>query len=620
LYNKFKDNAGGLKVSANSDKVSLSNVIRAIGTVFGDIGTSPLYTFAVIVLVTKPKPDEILGIASLIIWTLILIPTVQYAWFAMNLSLRGEGSIIVLGEIAQSITKNPKIRLIHRALTIVGIGFLLGDGIITPAITILSSTEGLRLIHGLEGLSQEIILGIAIFITTMLFLIQRYGTGKIGIAFGPIMTLYFITIASIGIYYISHNPIVLKAFNPLEAINFISNHPFVAFLALSEIILAATGGEAMYADMGHIGKNAIRTAWVFVFFAVVMSYLGQASILLGNIKEDNPFFHGANLLLGNDLYILFLILITIAGIIASQALISGVFSLIFQSINARLVPLLLVRHTSTEISTQIFIPIVNLFLFIGVLIMFFIFRESEKMASAYGLAVNIDMVITSLFLIYIYFNLKKYGYFLGSILLLLIDLTFLSSNTLKIPHGAYWPILFAIPPIFIISLYTIGQSRIGKVGKFMPKENFIENFNKIYPKKCHIKGSAVFLVRSIERIPPYIVETMIKHGIVYEENIFLSLKKLDRPFGIRSYFAEDLCPGIKYAVIEYGYQEIVNVEKELRNLDINERVVFYGVDNVYSDNIIWKIFGLIKRIFSNFAEFYKLPAQKVHGVVVRVEI
>lgn len=604
----------------HTGKTGFKDVIRAIGTVFGDIGTSPLYTLSVIILITKPNLEEIYGIASLMIWTLIIIPTIQYAWLAMNLSLRGEGSIIVLGEIAQSITKSQKLKVIHRALTILGIGFLLGDGIITPAITILSSTEGLRLIQGLENLSQETILAIAIFITLFLFLVQKYGTGKIGIAFGPIMTVYFLTISLIGVYFISQNPSVLRAFNPLEAFNFIQNHPFVAFLALSEIILVATGGEAMYADMGHIGKNAIRIAWIFVFFAVVASYLGQTSFILSHPEEQNPFFHSASILLGNNFYILFLLLVTIAGIIASQALISGVFSLIFQGINARLIPLLQIRHTSTELSTQIYIPVVNFFLLVGVLIMFFIFRQSEKMASAYGFAVNIDMVITSIFLMYIYFNLRKHFYFTIAVLLFFVDATFLASNTLKIPHGAFWPILFALPPITFISIYVLGQARIYTKAKFMDLNTFINNFLKIYPKKCKIKGCAVFLLRSKERVPPYIVETMIKHGIVYEENIFLSLKKLDQPFGIRSYFSEDLCEGIKYAVIEYGYQEIVNVEQELRNLDINERVVFYGVDNVYSDNPIWKLFGLIKRIFSNFADFYKLPPQKVHGVVVRIEI
>lgn len=602
------------------ERLSIGNVIKALGTVFGDIGTSPLYTFAVIVAFTKPNQNEIIGIASLIIWALILLPTVQYAWFAMNLSLRGEGSIIVLGEIAKSIAKNENLKKLHKALVIIGIGFLLGDGIITPAITILSSVEGLRLIEGFSNLKQEEILIIALIITTLLFAFQKFGTGKIGLTFGPIMTVYFSAIFLIGIYYITKNPAVLMAFNPLEAINFIINHPFTSFLALSGIILAITGGEAMYADMGHIGKNAIRVAWIFVFMAVSSSYLGQASLMLSKMHEDNPFFDAANILLGNTLYIPFLILVTLAGIIASQALISGVFSLIFQSINARLVPLLRVVHTSEELSSQIYIPVVNFFLFVGVLIMYFLFRESEKMASAYGFAVNIDMVITSSFLMYIYFKLRKLFFFVGSIFLFMIDLTFLASNTLKIPHGAYWPILFALPPIAIITLYNLGQNRILKYGKFMDLNKFIENFSKIYSTRCKIKGCAVFLIRNPERVPPYIVETVIKHGIIYEDNIFLSLEKADKPFGIESYFAKDLCEGIRYAVIKYGYQEIVNVEKELRNLDINERVVFYGVDNVYSENLIWKLFGLIKRIFSNFAEFYKLPPQKVHGVVVRIEI
>nr|WP_211248374.1 KUP/HAK/KT family potassium transporter [Thermodesulfobacterium hydrogeniphilum] len=245
-------------------------VLRAIGAVFGDIGTSPLYTLAIIILLTKPSPQELIGVSSLIIWTLLLLVTVQYAWLAMNLSLRGEGGTVVLGEIANSLTHNIKFRKIYRILVFIGLSFLLGDGVITPAITILSSVEGLKLIPAFKGFAQFEIIMIAIIITLFLFSIQKRGTGKIGEYFGPIMFLWFLSIGLIGMHYILKNPHVLKAFNPWYAIEFILHHPFRGLIALSEVLLAATGGEALYADMGHLGRDAIRKAWIFVFFCFGM--------------------------------------------------------------------------------------------------------------------------------------------------------------------------------------------------------------------------------------------------------------------------------------------------------------------------------------------------------------
>ncbi len=602
--------------------IELSHMVRAIGVVFGDIGTSPLYTLSAIILIAKPSKEDIIGIVSLIIWSLILIPTIQYAWFAMKVSTKGEGGIIVLGEYASSISKSLKLRRVIRILTILGIGFLLGDGIITPAITILSSVEGLRLIKGLESLSQDMVIVIAFIIALFLFAVQRYGTGNIGIAFGPIMVIYFSTIAVIGLYYIYENPNALRVINPAEAISFILKHPFIAILSLSEIILAVTGSEAMYADMGHVGKNAIRIAWGFVFISVSLSYIGQCGFILEKSLEGhiNPFFYSANELLGNNIYILFLILVTVAGIIASQALISGVFSLVFQSINSGLMPLLYVKHTSTHFSTQIYIPVVNFLLFVGVSTMFLVFKQSERMASAYGFAVNMNMVITAMLLMYIFLILRKIPFFLGSIGLFIVDTLFLFSGIFKIPHGAYWAIIFAIPPILLIFLYTSGQRRIYEKSKFMDLEKFLEVFNKVYSKGRVLKGTAVFLIKDVRKIPPYVVTSVINHGILYEQDVFLSLKKLEKPFGINVTFCEDLDLHIKHVVIEYGYQEIVNLDKELKKLNINERVIFYGVDNIYSHGLVWKLFGLIKKVSPNFADFYRLLPQKVHGVVVRIEI
>jgi len=599
----------------------IKNILRAMGAVFGDIGTSPLYTFSVIVSLTKPKPEEILGIVSLIVWTLIILVTVQYAWFAMNLSIKGEGGTVVLGEIAKSLTKSQKLRKFYRVLVFLGLGFLLGDGVITPAITILSSAEGIRLIPGFENTPQFEIILIALIITIGLFLIQPKGTGKIGEYFGPIMFLWFTSIGLIGLYHIIHYPSVLYALSPHYAVEFLINNPLKGFIALSEVLLAATGGEAMYADMGHLGSVAIRQAWVYVFPMLVLNYMGQASFLLRETssKEQAVFFESAHAVLGDTFYIPFLILVIVAGVIASQALISGAFSIVFQAINVRIVPLLNIKHTSTELRTQIYIPAVNWILMVGVIFMYFNFKTSDNMASAYGFAVSAVMTITGLFLTFIHFMKRKVFYFVGSVFLLFVDIAFFLSNFYKIPHGAYWSVIFATVPISIMVLYTAGQSKLYRKMKFTPFKEFVLKFEQLYAQNPKIKGTAIFLIRDLKSIPPYVTQTFFEHGILYEDNVFLSLVKKEEPFGVSTFLKGSITPGLRLVEIRYGYMEVLDIDKELKSVGIHERAIFYGVEYIYTDKLIWKLFSFLKRVTPNFVEFYRFPHGKLHGVAVRVE-
>ncbi len=595
--------------------------LRAMGAVFGDIGTSPLYTFSVIVLLTKPTQKEIFGIVSLIVWTLIILVTVQYAWFAMNLSIKGEGGTVVLGEIAKSLTKNKKLRDFYRILVFIGLGFLLGDGVITPAITILSSAEGIRLIPGFEHTPQFEVILIAIVITVGLFLLQPKGTGKLGEYFGPIMFLWFTSIGLIGLYHITSYPQVLYALSPHHAVEFLINNPIKGFIALSEVLLAATGGEAMYADMGHLGSVAIRQAWIYVFPMLVLNYLGQASFLLkgGAFKDQAVFFESARAVLGDTFYIPFLILVIIAGIIASQALISGAFSIVFQAINVRIAPLLNIKHTSTELSTQIYIPAVNWVLMMGVIFMYFNFKTSDNMASAYGFAVSAVMTITGFFLTFIHFMKREVFYFIASVFLLFVDIAFFLSNFYKIPHGAYWSIIFASIPISIMVLYTLGQSKLYRKMRFIPFKEFVLKFEEFYAKSPKIKGTAIFLVKDPKSIPPYVTQTFFEHGIIYEDNVFLSLVKKDEPFGVSTFLKGSITPGLRLVEIRYGYMEVLDIDKELREVGIYERAIFYGVEYIYTDKFLWKLFSFLKRATPSFVEFYRFPHGKLHGVAVRVE-
>jgi len=599
----------------------IRDIIRAIGAVFGDIGTSPIYTLTVLMLLTKPEKDQMVGIASLIIWTLIILVSVQYAWLAMNLSIKGEGGIVVLGEIAKALTKNQKFRKLYRIFIVLGLSFLMGDGVITPAITILSSSEGIRLIPGFENMPQSEIILIAIIITIALFSIQSKGTGKIGSLFGPIMILWFTSIGIIGLYYILQAPQVIKALSPHYAIEFLISNPLKGFIALSEVILAATGGEALYADMGHLGRVSIRRAWVFVFFMLTLNYLGQVAFVILNttVEGQSIFFASAKALLGDRFYIPFLLLVIVAGIIASQALISGVFSIVFQAINTRIAPLLNVKHTSTEISTQIYIPAVNWALMLGVIFMYFNFKTSDNMAAAYGFAVITTMSITGFFLIIIYLFKRSYIHFFISLFLFLVDIVFWLSSSTKIPHGAYWSIFFAFVPLSVMTLYIKGQEKLYKNMEFKPFKDFVIEYEEIYKRSPKIEGTAIFLIRDLKAIPPYVIQTMFDHGILYKDNVFLSLIKRDEPFGTETFVKGSIAEGLRLVEIRYGYMEVLDIDKELSKVGIRERVIFYGVEHIYTDKLLWKIFSWIKRSTPSFVEFYRFPHKKLHGVAVRVE-
>jgi KUP system potassium uptake protein len=372
---------------------SFKGIVKAMGIVFGDIGTSPIYTLPIIFTLTSPTRVNILGVLSLIFWTLITLVTVQYAWLAMSMSKRGEGGIIVLKEILVSILKKGRRIGVVSFLGYIGVSLLLGDGVITPAISILSAVEGLRLIPGLQSFGTNNIILVTSIITILLFVIQFKGTTKVAISFGPIMLIWFSSLFLSGFLYLIHMPEIFLAFNPYYAIEFFINNGFPGFFILSEVILCATGGEALYADMGHLGAKPIRNAWSFVFFALIINYFGQGAYIIEHNDTHQVLFK----LVSNFseyLYIPFLILTLIATIIASQAMISAVMSLVYQGINIGIFPLMKIKYTSTELRSQIYLPAANWLLLLAVLFMILLFRESANLAAAYGLAVTATMFIS----------------------------------------------------------------------------------------------------------------------------------------------------------------------------------------------------------------------------------
>jgi KUP system potassium uptake protein len=597
----------------------LKGAIKSLGLVFGDIGTSPIYTLTVIFLLLKPTEANVIGVLSLIVWTLILLVTVKYAWLAMGLGKRGEGGIVVLAELlAPLLRSRPQIAFIT-LLTVVGISLFIGDGVITPAISILSAVEGALLIPGMEDTARWVLVLVAGMIAITLFSVQKKGTEKVAGAFGPIMMLWFLALTISGLISIADVPSVLKSINPFYAFRFIFDNGIAAFFVLSEVILCATGGEALYADMGHLGRRPILRAWYYVFFALLLNYLGQGAFLISHPGTKNVLFemifHQAQFL-----YIPFLLLSILATIIASQAMISGMFSIVYQSIATRIIPMFKIDYTSEERHSQIYIAFVNWFLLFTVLFIMVEFKTSSRLAVAYGLAVTGTMTITGIFMTWTFFLRKNKIKTVISFFVTLIAAIYLLSNTYKIPHGGYWSIIIAAIPLTVILIYRSGQRKLYSALQPLTIDVFITSFNQIYQGMNKIKGTALFFARDAKEIPPYMVHTIFKNNIIYEDNIIISVVKRDDPFGITGFFKDELAPGLRSFEIQTGYMEVPDVEEILRDAGIHEKTIFYGVEDILPSNIIWQIFSVIKRLTPNIVQFYKLPYNKLHGVVTRVEM
>lgn len=600
------------------NKTTIKSIIQAMGLVFGDIGTSPIYTFTVIFLTTKVTAENIVSILSLIIWTLLLIVTVQYTWLAMSLSKRGEGGTIVLNEILRKLLKSSRPIVFFSFLTYIGISLLIGDSVITPAISILSAVEGLKLVHTFHNIPQATIVLLTIIIAIALFSIQKKGTEHVSKIFGPIMLIWFLALGVSGLASIIHNPFILRAFDPLHGLRFITHHGLAGFFVLSEVILCATGAEAMYADMGHLGRKPIIGAWSVVLFVLIANYLGQGSFLLTHPGSKNVLFEMV-VAQASFLYIPFLTTSILATIIASQAMISGLYAIVYQAINTRILPMFKVDYTSEKINSQIYIATANWFLLFFVIVIILMFKESANLASAYGFAVTGTFTITGIMMGTIFFLRKKYFHFLITLGLILIDFSFLIATFSKIHTGAYWSIIIATIPLCLIILYIEGQSAMYKSISLMDKDTFLAEYEKLYQDVNKIEGKALFFARGIEKVAPYIVQTMFINNIIYKENIFIQINKTNEAFGLH-YDLANVSKGLNVLTIDVGYMEIFKLERVLKALDIEERAIFYGVEDIETNNFFWHIFAIIKKVTPTFVSFYKLPVNKIHGVITQIKM
>ena len=598
---------------------SFKEIMQAMGLVFGDIGTSPIYTLTVIFTLTASTPENLMGVLSLIFWSLVMLVTVEYAWLAMSLSIKGEGGIIVLKEILTSGVKAGKKVAFATFLGFVGVSLLMGDGVITPAISILSAVEGLELIPGIGHIPLSTVIIITSIITILLFAFQYNGTDKVSFTFGPIMIIWFVALMFSGIYFIFQEPNVLLAVSPHYAIEFMLNNGLTGFFILSEVILCATGGEALYADMGHLGSQPIRHAWYFVFFALVINYFGQGAFLISHSVKGAVLFSMVRSI-SDIIYAPFLILTLFATIIASQAMISAVMSLVYQGITTRIFPLMKIKYTSTHLKSQIYIGSVNWIMLIAVLFMIFIFRKSENLAAAYGLAVTATMTISSIFMIWIFKIRKSRSRMIISMLVFITDFFFLIAVFNKIPHGGFWSLVIAAIPFFVIQLWSKGGVSMHKSFKPLPIDIFLESYNQLYRTGNNIKGTALFFAKSLKEIPPYIVHCIVRGNIIYEKNILVSITTTDNPYGISAKQTKDISVGLSGIQIFTGYMEIVNIPAILKENGIEEKVIFYGVEDITTKNIFLKFYAFLKKITPAFVRFYDLPYNKLHGVVTRLEL
>jgi KUP system potassium uptake protein len=434
--------------------------LGALGIVFGDIGTSPLYAVQTVFSIddgaVKPTPSDVYGVVSLIFWSITLVVTVKYVSFILRADNDGEGGIMALAALVRGVARRRGPRIaVALALGVLGASLFYGDSLITPAISVLSAVEGLEVARPELA---DAVLPIGIAILTVLFVVQRFGTHRVGRLFGPVMVLWFVTLAVLGLPHIVEHPDVLLGLSPTYAISFVGDHVYTAFIAMGAVVLVITGAEALYADMGHFGRRPIRVAWfALVFPALVLNYLGQAALILSDPAAiANPFY----LLAPGWARLPLVVLATLATVIASQAVISGAFSVSVQAMKLGFLPHLTVRHTSERESGQIYVPSVNWLLFGGVLVLIVAFQSSSRLATAYGLAVTGTLLLTTtLFLIYARtawrwatWKLVLVGVVFGG-----IELTYLGANLTKIVHGGWLPLVIAAIVVTVMATWQRGR-------------------------------------------------------------------------------------------------------------------------------------------------------------------
>jgi len=554
---------GGAKEPAGHGSSKLPILILgALGVVYGDIGTSPLYAFREALHATGgSSPDDVLGLLSLIVWALTLVVTVKYVGFVLRADNKGEGGTLSLMTLASNaFAKRPTWIL---ALGLIGGSLFLGDAIITPAISVLSAVEGIEVVA--PSLAPFVV-PVTVVILLVLFMVQRFGTARVSSIFGPIMTLWFLVLGLVGLVHIVEAPQVLMALDPIRAVTFLYGHTGIAVIVLGAVFLAVTGAEALYVDLGHFGRKPIIAAWlILVFPCLLLNYFGQGAFVLNHMGHvDHPFFE-----MQPDWALLpMVVLATAATVIASQAVITGAYSLVRQAMHLNLLPRLEVRHTSEDVAGQIFMPQVNGLLLIAVLLLVIGFRSSSSLSAAYGIAVTGEMLVTAVLLFVVMWRLWKWDLRLALVVfvpMLIIDFAFFFANVAKFAQGGWVPAVVATVLALLMTIWITGRKRLAEKTRRdeVPLEFLVENLSK--KKPTTVPGTAVFLTSDIEGAPTALLHSLKHYKVLHEHNVILTVTTSDRPWVDDSEkVVIDAYNDLFYRVmVTFGYMETPNIPKAL---------------------------------------------------------
>jgi KUP system potassium uptake protein len=609
-------------------------IIAALGVVFGDIGTSPLYVLKLSIEASTEGGvgiiSSVYGVLSLITWSLIIVVSIKYVFIIMRAHNHGEGGVFALTALLiRKVGKKPNTKWIITILGCIGAALFFGNSIITPAISVLSAVEGLKI---LSPKLEPYIIYISLVLVSLLFGIEKFGTGKVGTVFGPIMLIWFITIGGLGLLEIINKPTVLKALDPIYGFNFLLKHQGIAVIILGFVVLAITGAEALYSDMGFFGRSPIQTAWLIIVFpALLLNYFGQGALLISDPSTiDNPFFR-----LGPDWALIpLIILATCATIIASQAVISGVFSIANQAVQLGYIPRLLIKHTSTNEHREVYLSKINIFLFAGVVLLILSFKSSANLAAAYGTAVTgsmlIDTILATFLLIFVR-GWNKLIFIPVFLIFLILDLVFFSATLSKFFQGGWITIIIALIVLFMMLSWISGRERMLKArwnGSIKIK-NFLSQIKKNPPKR--VPGTAIFFVPNIEVIPMALINNLKHNQVLHKRIVFMHLSSTNFP-KLRDderVIVKHYSNNFYNIIVRYGFQEEPNIPRVLALIRATEfkfsmldTSFFIGKVKVVSknSNIFSRLFILMHRTMLGATEYYKIPKDRTIEIGGVIEI
>ena len=635
----MNDSTASVHPSLEHRKATAALVLGAIGVVFGDIGTSPLYALRT---AFKPEygipltPDNVMGILSLIVWSMVWVITIKYLFVMMRADNNGEGGILALLALAlRETTGRPKLKWTIIGIGVFGAAMFYGDSMITPAISVLSAVEGLEVATPVFG---KFVIPITLGVLAGLFFIQSHGTGKVGAFFGPVTVVWFVAIATLGVVQLVKNPAVFAALRPAYAVDFLFAYPLAGFLVLGAVFLALTGGEALYADMGHFGKKSIRIAWLgLVFPALLLNYFGQAAFVLANPAAiKNPFY----LMVPEWGLYPMVALATCATVIASQAVISGAFSMTRQAIQLGYIPRLEIMHTSERSIGQIYLPFVNWILFIAVAMLVLGFENSDNLANAYGIAVAATMVIECILAMVVARLIWKWqpvsvALVIGS--MLLVDGAFLASNAAKFFSGGWFPLLIGLAVFTLLMTWKRGRTlmfrRLSEQG--IPLKPFLEGLEAHPPQK--VQGTAIFMTSTVDAVPHALLHNLKHNKVLHVQTVFLTVISHDVPMvpvEDRVQF-ERLLNGFYKLEAWYGFKEQPDIDEILNacrvrygvSFDVMDTSFFLSRETVIPTSdvpgmALWRdhLFAWMTRNATRATDFFNIPPNRVVELGTHIEI